>query len=276
MVDRDRPSEVNGRRGLVELYAGLVRRSREHGDHDRPGAVTLPDGQRILACGRQVYALASHWFEAVVPDRVEHVGRRSVGQPLRRNHRRSRGLNRNAMAVARPDARAGNLIAPGVPLRDGANGCFRDRGPSGLSGDRLRQFLDLYETRRIQRNADAVRLVAQHQCEEPAQSLGALVWPPRWARWTLAPLSPSPGGRWRSVWPRRRILAGRSGTRCGCRSTSMPRRQRGWNAAASRTFARGSMKDWLRRWPTRSGYPMSEIQSLIPPPARWSSEPAGR
>src|SRR2546427_541891 len=80
---------------------------------------------------------------------------------------------------ARPDARVGNPIAPGIRLRDGANGGFRDRGPSGLSGDRVRQFLDLYEARRIQRNADAVRLVAQHQREEPAQSLGALVWPPR-------------------------------------------------------------------------------------------------
>src|SRR5207244_11062113 len=125
MGDRDRPGEVNGRRGLVELYAGLVRLSSEHGDDDRPGAVTLPDGQRILPCGRQVYELASHWFEAVVPDRVKHVGRRSVVQPLRRNHRRSRGLNRDAMAVPPQAARAGNLIAPGVPLRGGANGCFR-------------------------------------------------------------------------------------------------------------------------------------------------------
>src|SRR5205809_8019170 len=110
MVDRDRPGEVNGRRGLVELYAGLVRLSREHGDHDRPGAVTLPDGLRILACCRQVYELASHWFEAVVLDRVEHVGRRSVVQLLRRNHLRSRGLNRYAMAVARPDSRDVILI----------------------------------------------------------------------------------------------------------------------------------------------------------------------
>src|SRR5438552_15372522 len=171
MVDRDRPGEVNGRRGLIELYAGLVRLSSEHGDDDRPGAVTLPDGQRILPCGRQVYELASHWFEAVVPDRVKHVARRSVVQPLRRNHRRSRGLNRDAMAVARPDARAGNLIAPGVPLRDGANGCFRDRGPSGLSGDRLRQFLDLCEPRRIQSNADADRLMVQHHDAQPAHSL---------------------------------------------------------------------------------------------------------
>src|SRR5207245_11750262 len=106
MVDRDRPGEVNGRRGLVELYAGLVRLSREHGDHDRPWAVALPDGQRILACGRQVYELASHWFEAVVPDRVKHVGRRSRVQPLRRNDRRASVLNRDTLAIVPADALA--------------------------------------------------------------------------------------------------------------------------------------------------------------------------